>query len=295
MLGLMRTDASNLSQIAGGAPKRIDTHCHLIYLQRLRYPWLHQVPPLNQDFMLEDYLAPARAAGITDVVYMEVDVDESQMEAEIAFASGLGENLKGVVAACRPESTGFAAYLERIATNPRVKGVRRVLHTQPDALSQQKRFATNLRRLAQHGLSFDLCVRSDQLPIARQLVQQCPDVQFVLDHCGNPDLRSGKLDAWRADMQALAVLPNVACKMSGIMTQADPLKLNTDQFRPVFDHVIAVFGWDRVLWGSDWPVCTLAAPLERWMDTTRALVSDASDDQTVRLFSRNAERIYRIA
>jgi predicted TIM-barrel fold metal-dependent hydrolase/DNA-binding IclR family transcriptional regulator len=292
--GLTRTAAHELSQIAGGAPKLIDTHCHLIYLQRLRYPWLHQVPPLNRDFMLEDYLAQARAAGITDVVYMEVDVDESQMEAEVEFASGLGESLKGIVAACRPESDGFAAYIERIAANPRVKGVRRVLHTQADALSQQKRFAINLRRLAQHGLSFDLCVRSNQLPIARQLAQQCPDVQFVLDHCGNPDLRGGGLDAWRADIHALAELPNVACKLSGIITQADPHHLETHDFRPVVDHVIEQFGWNRVLWGSDWPVCTLAAPLGRWMDTTKALVADASYDETGRLFSRNAERIYRL-
>jgi len=294
VLGMMRTSASELSQITGGTPKLIDTHCHLIYRQRLNYPWLQQLPPLDRDFMLEDYLAQARASGVTDVVYMEVDVEESQLEAEVAFAQGLGDSLSAIVAGCRPESTGFPAYLDDIAAQPRVKGLRRVLHTQPDDLMQQKRFVTNLRRLSRHGLTFDLCVRADQLPIARALVEKCPDVQFVLDHCGNPDIRSGRLNRWRDEIKALAVLPNVACKLSGVITQVDPHNWTVDDLRPVVDHVIDRFGWDRVVWGSDWPVCTLAAPLGRWMDATQQLVADASHEETVRLFSRNAERIYRL-
>lgn len=294
VLGLMRSAAGELSQIAGGAPKLIDTHCHLIYLQRLRYPWLNQVAQLNRDFMLEDYLAQARGVGVTDVVYMEVDVDESQMQAEIEFACSLGDSLKGVIGACRPESTSFPAYVERVATYPRLKGLRRVLHTQPDALSQQKRFSGNLRRLARYGLSFDLCVRADQLGLAHALARQCPDVQFVLDHCGNPDIRGRRLANWRKGIQAMAELPNVACKVSGIVTCADPVNWSVGDLRPVFDHVIDRFGWDRVVWGSDSPVCTLAAPLSRWMDATRELLADVSYDESTRLLSRNAERIYRL-
>lgn len=294
VLAAIRSAAGELSQIAGGSPSLIDTHCHLVYLQRLQYPWLNQVPALNRDFMLEDYLAQARAAGITDVVYMEMDVDEAQMETEISFASGLGDSLRAVIGACRPESSGFPAYLERVATNPRLKGLRRVLHTQPDGLAEQKRFVSNLRRLSRHGLTFDLCLRANQLHVAKFLAEQCPDVQFVLDHCGNPDIGSGNLASWRKSIQTLAALPNVACKMSGIVTQADPQEWTAEDLRPAVEHVITSFGWDRVVWGSDWPVCTLAAPLGRWMDSTRQLVADASYDETARLFSSNAARIYRL-
>ena len=295
VLGLLRAAATELSQFTGGKPRRIDTHCHLVYRQRLDYPWLSEVPPLDRDFLLEDYLPQARAAGVTDCVFVEVDVHESQMEQEAAFAGSLGGPIVGVVAACRPESAVFPAYLERIAASPLVKGLRRVLHTQPDALSQQARFAVNLRRIAAHGLSFDLCVRAPQLPLARSLAQKCPDVQFVLDHCGNPDLRSGKLSRWRAEIRALAALPNVACKLSGVMTQMDPQSWSVDHLRPVFEHVIACFGWERVLWGSDWPVCTLTAPLGRWMDCTEQLMAEASQDESAQLYSRNAARIYRTA
>ena len=294
VLGLLRSAASELSQFTGGATRLVDTHCHLFYRQRLSYPWLKQVPALDRDFMLEDYLPQARAAGVTDIVYMEVDVDESQMQAEAAFAGALGDNVVGVVAACRPESDDFPAYLDRVAALPKVKGLRRILHTQPDALSQHRRFATNLRRLARHGLTFDLCVRANQLPLAHALVEKCPDVQFVLDHCGNPDIRGGQLDPWRDEMRLLALLPNVACKVSGIVTNADPQGWSAEDLRPVVEHVVERFGWDRVVWGSDWPVCTLAAPLGRWMDATQQLLAEESLEQTARLFSRNAQRIYCI-
>ena len=293
--GLLRAAAAELSQFTGGKPRRIDTHCHLVYRQRFDYPWLSAVPSLDRDFLLEDYLPQARAAGVTDFGFVEVDVQESQTEQEAQFAGSLGGAIAGVVAACRPESAAFPAYLERIAAQPLVKGLRRVLHTQPNAVSQQARFASNVRRIAAHGLSFDLCVLSAQLPLARGLARKCPDVQFVLDHCGNPDLRGGTLDRWRADIQALAALPNVACKLSGVMTQMDPHSWSVDHLRPVFEHVIACFGWGRVLWGSDWPVCTLAAPLGRWMDCTEQLMAEASQDESAQLYSRNAARIYRTA
>ena len=137
-------------------------------------------------------------------------------------------------------------------------------------------------------------MRANQLPLARALIEQCPEVQFVLDHCGNPDIRGGQLDQWRNEMRLLAVLPNVACKVSGIVTQVDPQGWGADDLRPVIEHVVDRFGWDRVVWGSDWPVCTLSAPLGRWMDATQQLLADESLEQTVRLFSRNAQRIYQI-
>lgn len=278
-----------------GAPRVIDSHCHVISQRHFSYPWLAQVPQLAHDFLLQDYAPQAQAAGVTDCVFVEVDVQASQMAAEALFAANLGGGVVAVVAACRPESSDFADDLERIAAQPLVKGLRRVLHTQDDALSQQPGFASNLRRLARYGLSFDLCVKATQLPLARALVAQCPQVQFVLDHCGNPDLQGGRLAAWRADLQALAALPNVVCKVSGLMTQLPARSPGAPDLRPVFEHVLACFGWQRLLWGSDWPVCTLAAPLGRWMDCTRQLIAQASVDEAAQLFSLNATRIYRLA
>lgn len=271
----------------------VDTHCHLIYLDRLRYPWLESEPALNRDFHLDDYRAEAEPAGIADVIHMEVDVAADDIEWETEFIGGLG--VTAMVAACRPELPEFPDYLDRAVGNPRVKGFRRVLHTQPDDLSRSPLFADNLRRLARHDMTFDLCVLARQLPIGLELAKACPQVTFVLDHCGVPNVRDRELDPWRADIAALAKLPNVACKISGIVAYADPAGWTVDDLRPFVEHVIAVFGWDRVVWGSDWPVCTTTADLTRWVAATHALIAGASDSEKERLLSTNATRIYRLA
>ena len=272
----------------------VDTHCHLIYLDELSYPWLAEVPALNRNLRLADYWPQAQAAGITDVIHMEVDVAASDMEAETDLIAGLGKPVVALIASCRPEDDGFADYVERSAAKSGVKGFRRVLHTQPDELGTRQIFTENLKRLAIHKLSFDLCALPRQLPIAADIARKCPEVQFIVDHCGIPNVKDRALDPWRQDMRALAALPNVACKISGIVAYGDPANWTVADLKPFFEHCIEVFGWDRVVWGSDWPVCTLTADLGRWVAATHTLLEGTSIDEKERLLSRNAERIYRL-
>ena len=271
----------------------IDTHLHLIYQDRLRYPWLASTPKLNRDFPLEEYLAEARGLGIEAALHMEVDVATADQEAETAFVTGLGAPIIAAVASCRPESTDFPAALDRLAVNPHVRGLRRILHQSPDELGLAPLFAENLRRLAEHDLSFDLCVQARQLPIAIQLARACPDVRFVLDHCGVPDVAAQALDPWRDGITAVAALPNVACKISGVVAYAGA-DWTTADLRPYVEHCIQAFGWDRVVWGSDWPVCTLTADLTRWVRATHEITSGCSNHERERLLSLNARRIYRL-
>ncbi len=273
----------------------VDTHCHLIYRDRLRYPWLEAVPLLNRDFRIDEYLPQARAAGITDILHMEVDVAEGDIEAEAAFTAGLGRGIRGTIAGCRPELPGFAAQLERLAATPGVKGLRRILHTQPDELGQSALFAANIARLAGTGLTFDFCVLPRQIPTALALARACPEVQFVLDHCGVPDVKGKSFDPWRTNLRAIASLPNVACKLSGIVAYADPAAWTVDDLRPYAMHVLDSFGADRVVWGSDWPVCTQSAPLGRWMEATHDLLRGAGPEARARIMGLNALRIYRLA
>jgi len=271
----------------------IDTHLHLIYQDRLRYPWLAEHPALNREFHLDDYRSQAEALGIAAALHMEVDVAEEDQAAETDFVTGLGAPVIGAIAACRPEATDFAARLDMIATNPAVRGLRRILHTSADELGQRPIFAENLRRLAAYDLSFDLCVLARQLPMAAQLAQACPDIRFVLDHCGVPDVAGGALDPWRADIRRLAERPNVSCKISGVVAYAGA-DWTTAALRPFVEHCIEAFGWDRVVWGSDWPVCTLTADLPRWVAASRDLVSGCGESEVAALFHVNARRIYRL-
>jgi predicted TIM-barrel fold metal-dependent hydrolase/L-rhamnose mutarotase len=271
----------------------VDTHLHLVYLDQFTYPWLGGSPALNRQWDVADYFKEAGRLGIETALHMEVDVAEDDMEAETRFVLGAHPQIGGAIAAARPEYPTFAAHLNRLAALPGVKGIRRILHTQPDDLSRSALFAENIRRLAEPGLSFDLCVLARQLPIGRALAVKCPEVHFVLDHCGVPDIAGGGLDPWREEIRRIAELPNVASKISGVVAYAGQ-NWTVETLRPYVEHVIECFGWDRVVWGSDHPVCTQTASLTRWVEATRALIAGASPSEQARLLHRNAERIYRL-
>jgi predicted TIM-barrel fold metal-dependent hydrolase len=271
----------------------IDTHLHLIYQDRLRYPWLAEAPKLNRSFPLEEYLSQSGPLGIEAALHMEVDVAEGDQAAETDVVMALGPPVIAAIASCRPESTDFPAKLEAIAADPRIRGLRRILHTSFDELGLRPIFAENLRRLAAHDLSFELCVRADQHPIAEHLVRACPDVRFVLDHCGNPEIEAHALDPWREGIWRLAALPNLVCKISGVVANAGA-DWTVEDLRPYVEHCIQSFGWDRVIWGSDWPVCNLTADLTRWVEASRALVAGCSGSEAEQLFNGNARRVYRL-
>ncbi|ESZ59645.1 amidohydrolase [Mesorhizobium sp. L103C120A0] len=191
----------------------IDTHLHLIDLSALRYPWLSREPALNRDFPHAEYAIQARRAGIEAALHMEVDVDEADIQAETSHVKAQslekGSLLRGAIASCRPEEAGFAAYLERQQADPFVKGFRRVLHVMPDELSDSALFRENIERLAGTGLTFDLVVLPHQIPRAVALADLAPDVQFVLDHCGVPDIKASAEHPWREHMTEIARRPNV--------------------------------------------------------------------------------------
>jgi predicted TIM-barrel fold metal-dependent hydrolase len=272
----------------------LDTHLHLVYKDRFAYPWLDGAPGINRQWTAESYFAEADTLGIEGALHMEVDVAEKDIEAETRFMTKVHPKVIGAVAAGRPENREFAEWLEVLGSIGGVKAVRRVLHTVPDDLSQTALFADNLRRLPAYELAFDLCLRADQLlSVGKPLVEKCPHVQFVLDHCGVPDIAGAGLDPWRGAITELAKLPNLACKVSGIIAYAGE-NPTAATLKPYVEHVISSFGWERVVWGSDHPVCTLTANLTKWVGITRELISGASADEQARLLNGNAKRIYRV-
>ncbi|MBN9272949.1 MAG: amidohydrolase, partial [Mesorhizobium sp.] len=211
-----------------------------------------------------------------------------------ALAKREGSLLRGAIAACRPEEAGFAAYLDRVRTDPFIKGFRRVLHVMPDALSESALFRDNVRRIAGSGLTFDLCVLPRQMKQAMALVDAAPDVRFVLDHCGVPDIKGDARHPWKEQIAEMAKRPNVAGKISGVVAYADPGTWTVETLRPYVEHTIESFGWDRVVWGSDWPVCTLGGGLLGWVAATHALLEGTSETERTKLLSGNAKRLWRL-
>lgn len=276
----------------------IDTHQHLWDLDQFPYTWAADNPVLNRSFRMDDYLQAMGGVQIEKTVHVEADVDEPWMLHEARHILSLAESpdnpLTGVVAACRPEHADFPRYVETIAGHPALKGLRRILHTQPDELSQTSLFVENLRRLSAYGLSFDLCVRSRQLPLALRLIRACPETSFILDHCGNPQVKEKEAESWRSFLREVAAYPNVVCKVSGIVVNADWEHWSAAELKPYVAHVIDCFGWDRVMFGSDWPVCTLAADPRRWVAALQEIVQTATPQQQAALFRENARRVYRL-
>jgi predicted TIM-barrel fold metal-dependent hydrolase len=283
----------------------IDAHQHLWDLNQFSYSWTSNRPALNRSFKLSDYYEATRDLTIAKSVHVEADVDEDFILEEtlhaLSLARGDDNPIAGVVAAVRPEYDDFRDHIDRIAGQRMLKGVRRILHTEPDELPTTTTFTENVRSLEDYGLTFDICVSARQLPRAFNLVKQCPNVEFILDHCGNPNLRSDageeEFEQWSEGLREIAAFPNVVCKISGIAVNTDltgPTGLNTETFRPAVERVIACFGWDRVMFGSDWPVCTLATSFKEWVDALSLLTHDDGAENQRKLFYENARRVYRL-
>lgn len=277
----------------------IDTHQHLWDLDKLPYSWTANQPKLNRSFRMEDYLAATQGIEIVKSVHVEADIDEAFIADETRYILELSERgdnpLSGVVANGRPEYDNFRDSIRQFADHPNLKGIRRLLQSEPDELSTTTTFTENIRSLEEFGLSFDICVRDHQLPVAIRLVKECPNVSFILDHCGNPDIKNRNYDLWRERIAEIADLPNVVIKVSGIVVNTDTENWTVEDLRPAVEHVIASFGWDRVMFGSDWPVCTLAASYRQWFDALNFLVKDASEANKRKLFKENAGRVYRLS
>ncbi len=281
----------------------IDTHQHLLYPDRFRYGWVDGVPTLQGDFPLERYRAESEGCGIGGTIFMEVDVDEEDAGDEARFFCKLAEDadnrILGVVAAARPEHEGFEAYLDLIS-HPRLKGIRRVLHTQPDDLSRSSRFRDSVGRLGERGLTFDLCVLQRQLAIALELVASCPETTFILDHCGGPDIAAhgtpegAGFSEWAEGILALSAHDNVNCKISGITTCARVDQRTPDVLRPYVGTALDAFGPNRCVWGGDWPVCNLAAGLSVWCQLAEQCCVSMSKAAHSALFTENAVRIYHL-
>lgn len=275
----------------------IDTHLHLWNPARFQYPWLDGTPALDCEFTVEKYRC-AFAGEISASVFVECAASRASSFEEAKWALELAlhppNKIAGVVASVWPEEEDFSAKVTALAEHPKLKGIRRVLHTEHDELSQSSRFRMSVASLGERNLTFHLCVLERQLPFAIDLVDACPRTQFVLDHCGVPDIAAKSPSVWESQISELAKRPNVACKVSGLLIYAAANQRTATGILPWFSHVLVSFGWDRLVWGSDWPVCTLAVPLSRWVAVTNELLDlvSATAAQRSALLGDNARRIY---
>ena len=276
----------------------VDTHVHLWDTANLAYPWLDEIPQLNRPYMPETYAEAVGDLPVERIVFMEADVAHGSEVEEARWVASLASReprLEGIVASAPLEGGAQAAEtLERLAEIPLVKGVRRLIQTQPPGYCVQPGFIEGVRLLEGFGLSFDICINHTQMEDAAEMVRQCPGVRFILDHVGKPDIAGGMREPWWTGIRNLAAFENVHCKVSGMATEADTERWRPEDLKPYVDHVIDSFGPDRVIFGSDWPVVLLAAEYGDWVEALRWAMGGASDADLRKLFRDNATRFYRL-
>jgi L-fuconolactonase len=275
----------------------VDAHVHLWDVSRLRYSWLSRVPPLNRNHLVADYRRACGPVQVSKMVFVECGCDPSQSQAEAEWVSEIAHSeprLRAIVAHAPVEQgDSVEPALAKLAALPLVKGVRRLIQSErDDAFCIRPDFVRGVQALHGQGFTFDLCIVHRQLPNTIKLVRQCPNVRFVLDHIGKPDIKAGRLDPWRAELKELSQLDNVWCKISGMVTEADHTTWKASDLKPYIDHVVACFGFDRVMFASDWPVSTQASEYPRWVKTLDESLSGCSADELQRVYVRNAETFY---
>lgn len=277
----------------------IDTHLHVWDPQLLRYPWLDDIPILNKPYLLEDYDRACGPVAVEKMVFLQAEVDIDQYQAEADWVDSLAERdrrLQGIVP-WAPLELGAAAgpALQALSANPRIKGIRRIIQFEPDIdFCLRPDFLSGVRLLPQFKLSFDICIAHYQMSNTIKMVAQCPDVVFILDHIGKPDIKNNLLDPWRAEIKTLSEFPNVWCKISGLVTEADHQQWTKEQLKPYIAHVIACFGFDRVMYGGDWPVAYQATAYPLWVETLQWAVAGCTDAELKKLFHDNAAAFYRL-
>lgn len=275
----------------------IDAHVHLWDIDHINYAWLPDVPPINKTHRPEDFTEACGPVDVEGIIFVQADADESLREAEwVTELSKADPRIQGIVAkASLEQGDGARGDLEVLSSNPLVKGIRRLIQSEEDPeFCIAPNFVKGVQLLPEFGLHFELCILHHQLANTIKLVAQCPEVRFNLNHIGKPAIKDQVFEPWRSELAELAGFENVTCKLSGLANEADNETWTASDLQPYIDHVIECFGFDRVMFGGDWPVATLATDYPRWVETLEQAVAGCSDTELRKLFVENAKAFYRL-
>ncbi|MFE3166972.1 amidohydrolase family protein [Streptomyces sp. NPDC059224] len=270
----------------------VDAHHHVWDLSVRDQDWIPEGSALRRDFTVDDLGLEARAAGVTRTVLVQT-VTVPQETPEFLALAGTHDLVAGVVGWTDLTDPAIADELARLRELPGgayLKGIRHQVQGEPDP---QWLLRPDVRRglaaVAGAGLVYDLVVQAHQLPAAVKAAESLPQLTFVLDHLGKPPIASGALDPWAGAVRTLAALPNTVCKLSGMVTEADPAAWTVEDLRPYAETVLDAFGPDRLMFGSDWPVCLLAGTYADVLDVAERLIGP---EERTRVFETTATRVY---
>lgn len=275
----------------------IDTHLHIWDPRLIRYPWIEGNDLLDRPYLPGDHAAAFSCVDVEGMVFVQCDAEAAAYLDEVDWVTAQAAQeprIKAIVA-FSPLEKGRAVEVELAALKerPLVRGVRRLLQDEDPAFCLRPDFIEGVRALADFGLSFDICIKHRHMANILRFVEALPEVPMILDHIGKPGIQDGLLQPWAAQMRELAQFPNVTCKISGVATEARP-DWTADELKPFIEVAFSEFGFDRTMYGGDWPVMLLAIEPMRWVETLDDLLRHASPQQRRSFWRDNAMRIYRL-
>ena len=271
----------------------IDAHQHFWSYNPTDYVWMtDDMGVLRRDFLPHDLKPLLSRVGLE----ASVAVQARQMVEETAWLLGLADRhpfILGVVGWLDFASQDLEAQLARFGAHPKLRGVRELIHDMADVdFALAEVHVQAIARLERYGLTYDLLLRPQHLRPATTLVDRFPNQPFVVDHIAKPDIRAGTMAPWASELRALAERPHVSCKLSGMVTECDWQRWTPEQIRPYVEIVVEAFGSDRVMIGSDWPVCTLAGDYLEVMSVVTDFVAELSATEQERILGGNCARFY---
>lgn len=279
------------------SPTVVDAHHHLWDPSRADYPFLtdEQLAPIRRPFGVEDLVPLLDAAGVDATILVQTRSSSEESREFLSTAAG-SPRITGVIAWADLTSPGVdddIASLRAATGGDRLVGIRHQVHDEDDpAWLLRADVRRGLAAVERAGLVFDLLVRAREMPAAIEVVRAMPDQRFVIDHMAKPAIRDGGMSPWAELIEPFGERPNVTCKLSGLVTEADWTTWTVDDLQPYVDRALELFGPDRMLYGSDWPVSLLAASYEAVIDAARALLSRLSDAERASVMGGTATEVY---
>lgn len=273
---------------------KIDAHQHFWRYDPVNYDWItDDMHVIRRDFLPADLYQVLSANGVDGCVAVQAEQTEAETQRLIDFA-GTHSFIKGVVGWTDLRSNSLEERLEHYSSFPIVKGFRYVLQGEAPAFMLDLAFVEGLKSLHAHGFAYDILVFPQHLSAVLQLLDQCPDHRFVIDHIAKPMISKKVIDEWAVNMKSIAAHPNVYCKVSGMVTEADWSNWTPADIAPYLNVVVDAFGMERLMFGSDWPVCLVASSYERWMGVLSDYFKNFSERDQASFFGENAIRFYQL-
>jgi L-fuconolactonase len=273
----------------------IDSHQHFWQIEKFNYEWMSPTDKiLYRDFLPDNFEQVLRQNGVAKSVAVQAhqSIEEARWLLEL---SDQFDFIAGVVGWVDLQSENLSQQLDELTKHPKFKGVRHVVQDEPDDdWIIRPKVIEGIKTLAKYDLTYDILVFPRHLKYVKILLENCPEIKFVIDHFAKPPIASGEIAEWSNDIIEVAKFPNVYCKLSGLVTEANHQNWTKEDLQPYINVAMEAFGANRLMYGSDYPVCLLAASYQKVLETYRSFLADLTEDEQNQILFQNAAEFYNL-